>query len=92
MDSKREEAITPVAAAPDRPSGSIDEKPKLAPGESFEVFRKEDGAVDFRTLEWVPASVIFMKGELSPARRNKQASSLMPSLLNKHPLTTSLVL
>ena len=34
--------------------------------DGFEVFKKEDGAVDFRTVDWIPASVIFLKGESGP--------------------------
>lgn len=56
------EAIA-LVAAPGRGSRSIDEKPKIDPSDSFEVFRKEEGAVDFRTVEWIHASVIFMKGK-----------------------------
>ncbi|KAJ6787532.1 hypothetical protein PWT90_02787 [Aphanocladium album] len=60
------EAIAPVAA-PHRTSRSIDYKPNLEPSDSFEVFRKEEGAVDFRTVEWIHASVIFMKGKSGSA-------------------------
>jgi hypothetical protein len=35
---------------------------KAGSDDAFEVFKKEDGAVDFRTVDWIPASVIFLKG------------------------------
>lgn len=58
-DSDKTEAITPVADVPQRSSGSIGDADK---NNSFEVFKKEEGVVDFRTVEWLHASVIFLKG------------------------------
>lgn len=29
----------------------------------FEIFKKEEGVVDFRTVGWISTSVIFLKGE-----------------------------
>ena len=58
---EKAEAITPVAA-PHRGSGSIEQGTKIEKNDSFEVFKKEEGAVDFRTVEWIHASVIFLKG------------------------------
>lgn len=34
---------------------------KQADESDFEVFRREEGAVDFRTVTWPHASVIFLK-------------------------------
>lgn len=31
--------------------------------DAFEVFKKEEGAVDFRTVGWISTSVIFLKGK-----------------------------
>lgn len=31
-----------------------------------EVFKQGDGVVDFRTVGWIQASVIFLKGKLFP--------------------------
>lgn len=33
---------------------------------SFEVFRRGEGAVDFRTVGWLHASVIFLKCKEEP--------------------------
>ncbi|KAL1865067.1 hypothetical protein VTK73DRAFT_5522 [Phialemonium thermophilum] len=50
------DAITPAGT-----SGSV-EVIKLADvDESLEVFKKEEGVVDFRTVGWIHASVIFLK-------------------------------
>lgn len=34
---------------------------KISVDNNFEVFKKEDGAVDFRTVSWIHASMIFIK-------------------------------
>jgi hypothetical protein len=31
--------------------------------DKFEVFKRGDGQVDFRTVSWIRASVIFLKSE-----------------------------
>jgi hypothetical protein len=31
--------------------------------EQFEVFKRGDGQVDFRTVSWIRASVIFLKSQ-----------------------------
>lgn len=31
--------------------------------DAFEIFKREDGQVDFRTVSWIRASVIFLKGK-----------------------------
>jgi len=41
---------------------------KAGSDDAFEIFKKEDGAVDFRTVDWIPASVIFMKGKFATTR------------------------
>lgn len=54
------ESITP---APLSSSVSVDDG-KLEKGDdAFEIFKKGDGNVDFRTVGWIHASVIFLKGE-----------------------------
>lgn len=55
------DAIDPVA----RQSNSIEVGKVDDNNNAFEVFKKEEGAVDFRTVGWVSASVIFLKG-MSP--------------------------
>ncbi|KXJ96108.1 transmembrane amino acid transporter [Microdochium bolleyi] len=52
------DAIEPVVA---RSSGSIEAGKIAAQDDSFEVFKKNEGQVDFRTVGWVHASVIFLK-------------------------------
>lgn len=51
-----EEIILPVTHS----SGSFRSKAEET-DDAFEVFKKEAGAVDFRTVGWIPASVIFLK-------------------------------
>lgn len=55
-----DESITP---APLRSSGSVDDGKLERSDDQFEVFKKGDGNVDFRTVGWVHASVIFLKGK-----------------------------
>lgn len=50
-----------TAASPDVAAGSIQMEKPGSGDEEFEVFKKIDGAVDFRTVSWVRASVIFLK-------------------------------
>ncbi|EMR70805.1 putative transmembrane amino acid transporter protein [Eutypa lata UCREL1] len=62
MSSKTSEkggdAISP---APLRSSGSIDAVKLGESDDAFEVFKKQEGQVDFRTVSWIHASVIFLK-------------------------------
>lgn len=36
--------------------------PKAAGQDEFEIFKKVEGQVDFRTIGWLRASVVFVKG------------------------------
>ena len=51
-----------IAPAPERSSGSIDATKLENADEAFEVFKRQEGQVDFRTVSWVHASVILLKG------------------------------
>lgn len=52
--------ITPIP----RSSGSIDAgKIEVTDNDDFEVFKRREGTVDFRTVGWIHASVIFLKSE-----------------------------
>ena len=63
----KSEAIAPAVQQSDK--NAIVDDSKLERGDNdFEVFKKEDGAVDFRTVEWIHASVIFLKGKSSSPR------------------------
>lgn len=42
-------------------SGDAHGKPEVSDNE-FEVFTRAEGAVDFRTVSWVHASMTFLKG------------------------------
>lgn len=56
---EKAEAITP---APQRNSTSSNYAEKLDNSEeAFEVFKREGASVDFRTVGWIQASVIFLK-------------------------------
>lgn len=62
-----EKGVDAIEAAPERTSSSSIEASKLADAdEALEVFKKGDGNVDFRTVSWVHASVIFLKGGSLP--------------------------
>lgn len=54
-------SITPIPA---RSSGSIDAGKLENAEDAFEVFKRGEGTVDFRTVGWIHASVIFLKGKL----------------------------
>ncbi|KAF6836742.1 N amino acid transport system protein 9 [Colletotrichum plurivorum] len=56
--SEKTDAITP---APARSSGSIDAGKLENSDDAFEVFKRGEGTVDFRTVGWIHASVIFLK-------------------------------
>lgn len=53
---KRDDMIAPAA---DQSSDSIDLS--KSGSEDLEIFKREEGAVDFRTVSWVHTSVIFLK-------------------------------
>lgn len=57
VPEKQSNDITPAP----RSSGSIDAGKLENTDDAFEVFKKGDGAVDFRTVGWIQASVIFLK-------------------------------
>lgn len=61
MEKKTAEAITP---APQRNSTSSSDGVKAGTNEeAFEVFKRDGTGVDFRTVGWIQASVIFLKRE-----------------------------
>lgn len=43
---------------------------KSAGQDEFEIFKKVEGQVDFRTIGWLRASVIFVKGKLFTRQMN----------------------
>lgn len=50
-----------ISPAPGRRSGSVDIVKLENADDAFEIFKREEGAVDFRTVGWIHASVIFLK-------------------------------
>jgi hypothetical protein len=60
---KGDDAIAPIQS---RDCGSIDGVKNEARDDEFEVFKKGEGQVDFRTVSWIHASVIFLKGKVMP--------------------------
>jgi hypothetical protein len=56
--TEKVESITP---APPRTSESIDDGKVERGDDAFEVFKRGEGTVDFRTVGWIQASVIFLK-------------------------------
>lgn len=55
-----EKAQDDVILPAPRSSGSFEGKVEES-DDNFEVFKRKEGAVDFRTVGWIPASVIFLK-------------------------------
>ena len=58
----------------------------------FEIFQKEEGAVDFRTVHWISACVIFLKSMCSisfssAARLNLQSSLRLEYCRSHQPCT-----
>lgn len=53
-EKTNEDTILPAP----RSSGSLEGKVEESDNE---IFKKQEGAVDFRTVGWIPASVIFLK-------------------------------
>ena len=51
---KKEDTITPVADSSDSLQAEKVE-------DDGEIFKREEGAVDFRTVSWIHTSVIFLK-------------------------------
>lgn len=69
MAKPETEKIDSVDPAPLRNSLSVDNVKVEQHEDGFEVFKRGEGAVDFRTVGWVHASVIFLKRELRPSSR-----------------------
>jgi len=59
MEKKVDDGIMPV---PQRNSTSSSDGAKVENNEdAFEVFKRDGAGVDFRTVGWIQASVIFLK-------------------------------
>ena len=63
MSSDRVEKADAILPANDNRSGSIDTNKVEDVENSFEVFKKQEGVVDFRTVGWIHAAVIFLKSK-----------------------------
>lgn len=63
VPEEKQQQADNITPAP-RSSGSIEAGKLENADDAFEVFKKGDGAVDFRTVGWIQASVIFLKSEL----------------------------
>lgn len=61
--SEKGDAIKPILA---RSSASIEDVKVEASDDAFEIFKRGEGLTDFRTVSWIQASVIFLKG-MSPS-------------------------
>lgn len=62
MASKSSEKVDAITPSPARSSGSIRDGKAEPNDDAFEVFKRQEGQVDFRTVSWIHASVIFLKG------------------------------
>ena len=65
MSQKGSEKDHGISHANDHSGSSMTASKSEGVDDSHEVFRREEGAVDFRTVGWIHASVIFLK-RLSP--------------------------
>lgn len=65
MSQKGSQNGDAIAPAKDFGGSSIDDSKIEHADDSNEIFKRQDGAVDFRTVGWVHASVIFLKRESS---------------------------
>ncbi|KAK6087644.1 transmembrane amino acid transporter [Seiridium cupressi] len=63
MASKTSEKADVITPSPERSSGSIQDGKTEPNDDAFEVFKKQEGQVDFRTVSWIHASVIFLKDQ-----------------------------
>ena len=54
----------PILPAPLANNGRDDEGKVERGDDAFEIFKKEEGVIDFRMVGWIPASVIFLKSTL----------------------------
>lgn len=67
MSKSHEQEKTDIVYSPPSPSienGDIKFETEAHAGDdSFEIFKKEEGAVDFRTVSWIGASIIFLKSK-----------------------------
>lgn len=66
---EKTDEIAPVAR---NSSSSLEIGKVESADDSDEVFKKEEGVVDFRTVGWISTSVIFLKGIHLPSRSAKQ--------------------
>lgn len=71
---KGADAITPAQRRTSS-SSSVDAGKVDNSDDAFEVFKRGEGTVDFRTVGWIHTSVIFLKG-MSPGQFD---SSLSPT-------------
>ena len=54
--------ITPIVE-PSNEENSDKHEATNSGEDAFEIFKRQDGQVDFRTVSWIRASVIFLKGK-----------------------------
>lgn len=73
--AEKTEAIDPVSLPAAETMSEINDGLKDPNGDSFEVFKKTDNAVDYRTVGWPHAAVILLK---SKGHRDLSASPSIP--------------
>ncbi|KAF2236762.1 hypothetical protein EV356DRAFT_530668 [Viridothelium virens] len=63
MEKTGKSALPETSVIPSRPEDAVDEEGVILPttDDSFEIFTKGPGVVDFRTVTWPRASIIFVK-------------------------------
>lgn len=59
--TEKNEGISPAPALMRSASGSVEDGKMANAEDNFEVFKRGEGTVDFRTVGWIQASVIFLK-------------------------------
>jgi hypothetical protein len=56
-----------IKGAPPYTDNPITDTQEAEVEDQFEVFKRGDGQVDFRTVSWIRASIIFLKSQSNPA-------------------------
>lgn len=62
METKNSQVTADSIRRGSATSVDIPPKPEVADND-FEVFTRAEGAVDFRTVSWIQAAIIFLKGK-----------------------------
>lgn len=62
MTTEKTQGLEPTTLPATEAMSDIQDDPKAIGSNNFEVFKKIEGAVDYRTVSWPHAAVILLKG------------------------------